>query len=140
MIVVPFKAQHFQSIELQDAQLRLRGAFSDEVLCAAEMLPSNTVLINDTVIAIFGVWEKAVDVAIIWVILSKYAGKHMVALTKGARKFLAQLPYKRIEADVDCEFMQGHRWAKMTGFALETERVRAGRLDGGYSAIYARAG
>ena len=39
---------------------------------------------------------------------------------------------------VDCEFEQGHRWAKMLGFTMEAERMRAYRPDGGDVALYAR--
>ncbi len=138
MVVVPFKAEHFKKIDLQDAQAKMRSVFDDNMLLAVEMMHSFSVLLNDEVIAIFGACEKNNGDGIVWVMLSKKACKHMIALTRLGLRFLRTLNFSRIEADVDCEFTQGHRWAQLAGFVLEKESVRAYRHDGGLSAIYAR--
>jgi len=54
------------------------------------------------------------------------------------KRFLDGCYLHRIEMTVDCDFPQGHRWAKMLGFTMEAERMRGYRPDGGDCALYAR--
>lgn len=67
-------------------------------------------------------WEGR---ALAWAVLGAGAGRHLVAITRAVRRFLALAPWRRIEAAVECGFAPGHRWARLLGFALEAERMTA---------------
>jgi hypothetical protein len=74
-----------------------------------------------------------------WAYLSKYAAEEKFILVhRAVRRFLSACYLQRIEMTVDCDFEPGHRWAKMLGFKMEAERMRAYRPDGGDCALYAR--
>ena len=71
-------------------------------------------------------------------LMDQEAGAHFVALTKAAKRILGSMPYRRLEADVACDFAQGHRWLRMLGFTMEAPRMVAYLPDGTDSALYAR--
>jgi len=138
MTVVPFKAAHFWSINVQPAQEYVRGRVTEHQIKQLESLNSFSCVDGDKVLCCFGWLEIYPTRATVWAYLDKDAGPHMVAMTRVAKRLLDGLVYRRIEIEVDCEFEAGHRWARMLGFRLEAERLRGLRMDGGDSAIYAR--
>ncbi len=116
MIVVPTESWHFQAIQPQVAQAgelpaieRMRLISKVAATCLHGSLP----------VAIGGVLELAPHRGALWGILSVHAGAYMVELHKKTLRFLAQLPYRRLEAVVALDFEAGHRWAQMLGFERE---------------------
>lgn len=138
MNVLPFKAEHFNAIDVQDAQAYVRSYVSAEDLKALETPASFTCVADDHVLACFGWMPVYAHRATVWAYLSKHAGPHMTGLTRVGRRMMQGLAFRRLEMEVDCEFEQGHRWAKMLGFTMEVERLCGFRVDGGDSAIYSR--
>ncbi|HUP06842.1 MAG TPA: hypothetical protein VMU47_06815 [Caldimonas sp.] len=55
----------------------------------------------------------------LWAILSKDAGRHMVPLHKASRRFLASLPYRRLEASAPRCFPAGCRFLELLHFTPE---------------------
>lgn len=135
--VIPFKAEHFWAIDVQPAQAYVRNIAPPHQVEALETYDSYTVVNGDQLLCCFGFVEVTPMRAIMWGYLSATCGKYMAALTRIARRLIAALPYRRVEIEVDCEFEQGHRWARIMGFELEVERLRCWRQDGGDSALYA---
>jgi len=138
MIVAPFRAEHFWAIDVQPSQAYVRNYVSTDDLKLLENQNSFTAMLGDEVLMCFGWIPLYPTRASLWAYVSKKASRHFVALTRVAKRLIEGLPYRRLELEVDCEFEQGHRWAKMLGFKLEAERLRGFRMDGGDSAIYAR--
>ena len=64
--------------------------------------------------------------------------KYSVKLHKNILKLIAHARLKRTEMTVHCENKSGHKLAKVLGFKLETERMKAYRPDGGDCAMYVR--
>ncbi len=61
-----------------------------------------------------------------WGLVSDRAGPHMLAITRGLRRFLAMQPYQRIEATVVEGFGPGCRWLNLLGFEYEGPARRYG--------------
>lgn len=140
MNVVQFKAEHLHSVDLQDGQAYLSNWITPE---QAEMLEKTgwayTGIIDDTLIVCSGIIPVWQGRAMAWAYLSKYAaGKTFLQVHKAVSRFLAACYIQRIEMTVDCDFEPGHRWARLLGFEMEAERMKAYRPDGGDCSLYAR--
>lgn len=138
MIVVPFRAEHFSAIDVQPSQAYVRDYISNADVKGLEEQNSFTCMEGDKVLACFG-WVPVYPTrAVLWAIISADAGPHFVGVTRIAKRLVNCLDFRRIEMEVDYEFEQGHRWARMLGFTLEVERLRCARIDGGDNSIYVR--
>lgn len=73
-----------------------------------------------------------------WAFFGRESEGHMRRLTKTARAFLDTLDARRIELSVVKGFKQGHQWAKMLGFTLETPEMPGYGVDGATHAMYVR--
>ena len=138
MNVIPFRAEHFWAIDVQPAQAYVRNYVTENAIKALETQNAFTCVEGDKLLACFGWVPLYPTRASLWAIISESAGPHFVGVTRIAKRLVDGLAFRRLEMEVDCEFEQGHRWAKMLGFTLEAERLRGFRMDGGDSAIYAR--
>lgn len=138
MIIHVFKKEHLDNFMPQAAQEVAQLFFHPEHLEELEKRPSFTVMVNDKPVMCYGYIEFYKTRALLWAILSKDAGTHMIGLHRVAQDFVDSMPHKRIEAEVDLEFESGHRWMKMLGFTCERDKAQAYRPDGGDSSIYVK--
>lgn len=137
MMVVPFTREHIKRMIIQQRQQGMEALLSDDILRLLESSKSYTALDGDEVLACAGVVDMAPGRAGAWAYISQGVGNRMVGVTRAVRSFLRNAEYRRIEMDVDCEFPEAHRWAKMLGFELECERRRSFTPDGRDCALYA---
>lgn len=138
MIVIPFRAEHFWAIDIQPSQAYVRQYVTEDGIKQLEAQNSFTCVENDKLLACFG-WIPIYSTrGSIWALISATSGPHFVGMTRIAKRLIDGLAFRRLEMEVDCEFEQGHRWARMLGFELEAKRLRGFRMDGGDSAVYAR--
>ena len=135
--VIPFKAEHFWAIDVQPAQAYVRDIVAPDYVESLEKYDSYTMVSGDKLLCCFGFIELYPTRAIMWGYLSATCGQYMTGITRIAHRLIAGLPHQRIEIEVDCEFEEGHKWARIMGFELEVERMRCFRMDGGDSALYA---
>ena len=138
MIVVPFRYEHFLGIDIQPAQAYVRDYVTEDVIKQLETKNSFTCIDNDKVLACFGWVQIYPTRGSLWALISATSGPHFVGMTRIAKRLIDGLAFRRLEMEVDCEFEQGHRWARMLGFKLEAARLHGFRMDGGDSAVYAR--
>ena len=138
MILVPYKAEHLLSITAQPAQAYLRDFITPEYCKSLEKTHAFTGMVNGVPVGCGGLAEIWTNRALLWSFLDRSANKHLFAITKVTKLFIDAAPYRRIEAETDCEFVEGHRWLRMLGFTLEAERMKCFRVDGGDSALYAK--
>lgn len=138
MILVPYIAEHLFMLKAQEAQQYLAKHMDDKYAKDLEATLAWTGFVGERVIGCFGVAPMWTHRALLWSYMDQSAGRHLVSVHKAVMRYLEVTPYRRIEAEVDCEFEQGHRWLRMLGFQLEAERMRGYRIDGGDSALYAR--
>lgn len=131
MKIVPFAPEHVMGLDLQEWQSEVVSELSPSYAKSlAACGPAYTGIDGDEVIFCGGcakMWEGR---HIVWSMLSKNAGKHMVAMTRAARRLIA-LQTGRVEAAIRSDFEQGHRWAKMCGmvFHHHEEKFLPGGLD-----------
>ena len=141
MNIVAFKASHLQALDLQDAQAYLSSeiATPEHGAMIESTGQSFTVLHDGRVIGCGGCVEIWKDRAIIWALVSKHAGRHMVGIHKAVAGYLSAAKYKRIEAWVDEGFEPGMRWLEMLGFIRETPMpMRGFRPDGGSCFLFSK--
>lgn len=139
MKVVDFKPEHLDMIDIQAGQAHAMGLIhksSAEVL-AREL--SLTAMEDDVVKACAGLLPLGMHRAVMWAYLSQnLSGKGMLRMTKWAKIFFEDQDYSRIEAHVECDFPQAHRWIKMLGFHCECERMEKFGEEGEDVAMYVR--
>lgn len=133
--VIPFKPEHAMAIQLQPKQLETVGVIHPaDAAELARIGPAFTGVDGDKVIFCGGRAEMWQGRALCWSLLSADAGKHMVRMTRIARRLLdMQEGYGRVEALVREDFEQAHRWVKMLGFKFECRKERY--LPGGLNAV-----
>jgi RimJ/RimL family protein N-acetyltransferase len=138
MIVVPYKAEHLLSMRIQVGQAKYSPWITDEYARSLESQYAFTALVDGRPVLVGGLYEMWENRALLWSLLDSTAGSHFISLHRSVKRFLDMQPYRRIEAECDCDFAPGHRWLKLLGFRLEAARMRAFRVDGGDSSLYAK--
>lgn len=138
LIVTPFRAEDFFAMEPQPAQAWVREQVSSQALARLEGTNAWTGRVAGEVVWIFGCFDIYPTRGRLWAFVAANAGPHFTAIHRRARAFVESLPHHRLEAEVDCDFDQGHRWMEMLGFTLEAPRLCGWRADGGDSALYGR--
>jgi hypothetical protein len=137
MIVVPYKAEHLLALKVQPGQAYCLKYVTPEYAQQLESAHAFTALEGEQVLAVGGVMEIWENRGLAWTFIDRRDGGWFPALFKAIKRFLSEVPYRRIEAETACEFEQGHRMLRMLGFHLEAECMEAFRVDGGNSALYA---
>jgi RimJ/RimL family protein N-acetyltransferase len=139
MRTVHFTAGDINKMNVQSAQSW--GAENITLEAQQEIAKSPhayTAFDGDEVIACFGIAEYWPGRGLGWTYLSKNIGRRLVYVTKVCRRIFKECGIKRIEAAVNCDFEQGHRWMKSLGMTLEAVRMKAFSPDGKDCALYAR--
>lgn len=139
MIVVPLHDAHVRAIRPQPQQVGEAGDVEARVLEVRALAASGpayaAIDADGTVLALAGVahlWDGRGGA---WTLLSEDAGRRMVSLTRGIRRYLDGLHYRRLEMYVDAQFAAGRRWAEMLGFVNETPAGMPGFLPNGNTAF-----
>lgn len=138
MLIVPYRAEHLDELVLQWAQAPSGVWFTREQALALEGTEAWSGIYDNEPVICSGVVQVWQGRYMAWSYVSKNAGICFVSIHKAVRRFLDTSGHRRIEMAVDCDFPQGHRWARLLGFTLEAERLKAYRPDGGDCALYAR--
>lgn len=139
MLVRPFQPDDVEKLVLQPAQAYLRPV----VQCAAygEALARGeawTAERDGVVVACGGVAPLFGDTGNAWAMLARDLGHSLSRIHRVASRLLDAYPAQRIEAHVDCDFEEGHRWVRLLGFDLEAPRMRKFTPHGRDAALYAR--
>ena len=138
MIVIPFKREHIAAMTLQKHQYGLDGYLTKAIFDDLESGSAFTALDGDEVLACSGVVEIYEGRGLAWAYISETVGNRMLYVTRKVRDYLDLTTCRRVEMDVDCDFEQAHRWAKMLGFELEATCRKAFTPSGKDCALYAR--
>lgn len=96
-----------------------------------------TVWADDKIICAGGAIEIWNGRAEVWTLIDKDAGPWMLGLTRVVERFVAMMPFHRLETCCEVNWPQAHRWLKMLGF--EHERLARKYLPSGRDVdIYVR--
>ena len=136
--VVPFKAAHLAAIRLQAAQMYLSKWVTIEQSEALEQTPGYTALDDGVPICAAGVIPIWAGRAMAWSFISDVGPTNFLKCHRAVQRFLDGCDIQRVEMTVDCAHVAAHRWAKMLGFTVEAERMKAYAPDGHDCSLYAR--
>ncbi len=135
---VRFSAGHLMAMALQPSQEWLYELVGPYEAAQLEGRYAFTGLVDGEPVICGGAMEVWAGRALLWAYLSPLAGPHMRVITRGARDLIAGFPFKRLEAAVECDFENGHKWARLLGLELETPRARKYLQNGKDCAIYTK--
>jgi RimJ/RimL family protein N-acetyltransferase len=136
--IVPFEVRHLDTIMLQPAQQQFFSYFDPSYAEALKVSgPCFTAINNGRVLGCAGLVKQWENRAIAWALLSGNVGKDFIKVHRAVARFLDLCEFRRVEAFVDVNFVQGHRWIEMLGFSPEGY-MRQFNPDGGDAMMYAR--
>ena len=136
---IPFKVEHLDSIEEQDAEMMFGKSIPRDSAVLLEDMLSRTITIDGKPVLCGGVIEYWPGRGEIWALIDKNTKKDFVAIHRATMAFLDECPHNRLEAVVVADFDAGKRWIGMLGFRLETpEPMKAYCPNGADAYLYAR--
>ena len=128
---VPFEAKHFTQMLVQKEQEWLKNHATVESLSGLEGPYASTLMCDGRPLACAGAAPYEPHRALVWSFLSDEVDRWTFPYVHAeAVKFLARLPFRRLEASVLVGFEQGHRWMRLLGFTVEAPLQRAFLPDG----------
>lgn len=137
--VEPFEAGHLDHLRLQEAQAFLRSVMGPDY---GSMLQRDSRAFSgfwdDRLIGCAGVTPLWPGVETAWTLLGNTGMAAFICAHRAVKAFLDQRMVARIETMVDCDHVQGHRWARMLGFVCEAPCLVGRSSDGRDMAMYAR--
>lgn len=136
--VTPFRAWHYQWLI---ASRRSAEAWpvklSTGLLANLERSNSWTAVAVGEPVAVAGTVQQWPGRHVAWAYLGEDIGPRMLWITRETRKRLADVK-GRIELTVRMDFLPGHRWAEMLGFAVEHPCLKAYGPRGEDHVLYTR--
>lgn len=130
--------EHVRSLKVQPEQragfnYMLGSGLDEDVLKGM----SFSAFLDGACVAAGGVFTQWGQHGIGWLMASTDVGPHMMQLTHFTRGLFEMSPYRRISITVACDFEKAHRWAKLLGMTMESERMVAYDPFGRDAALYA---
>ncbi|MDP9066611.1 MAG: hypothetical protein M3O06_12200 [Pseudomonadota bacterium] len=120
MTVVPFQPFHLEILRAQGIQAaQVSHVPATYAKFQRPPGPALTVFHGEQVILCGGIVTVGSGMGILWAVLSKNAGRHMVWLHRATQRFLQLQELRRIEATVEAGFAAGCRWIELLGFKFE---------------------
>jgi len=137
--VLKFEVEHLKDLNEQHATARHRIYVRPEQLQFVAMNSrfAYTVKVNSRTVLCAGVLEYWPGRGEAWALFDESCRHEFISVHNVVKRFLKMCPVRRIEAMVDLDFPQGHKWISALGFQLEAPRMKAYRQDGGDVALYA---
>ena len=136
-VVVPFRRWHLAWLLADGAAAGGQMQFDIDTLAVLEKQNSWTAVLDGDPIACGGLVEQWPGRYTAWTYLNAKSGPHMRFVTRAVAEKLDAV-VGRIETTVRCDFKAGHRWMKLLGFEVETERMKAYGPEGEDHAGYVR--
>lgn len=138
MDVVPFEPEHLDEIMLQPSQADVFSYFDATYGRALKATgPCFTGVKDGRILGCAGVVKQWENRAVAWSLLAGDIGNDFISIHKAVSRFLDMCEFNRVEAYVDADFEQGHRWIRMLGFTPEG-RMRQFNPNGSDAVMYAR--
>lgn len=136
--VVPFKAEHMDNMLAAEPGEIPEEMQNREFYAALESQPNSWTLLREgEPLWCGGTIEQWPGRHLGWSYVSQNAGPAMRRITREAVRVLDRAP-GRTEITVKADFVEGHRWAQLLGFEIETPLLRAYAPDGSDHVGYVR--
>ncbi len=143
--VAPFQPEHLAALRVQTAQPDLAQLSEGQRWMIGKQRkgagwPCFTVFhvngnMGERLVFCGGAVVSHANLATIWGAFSPVAGPAMLGIERRARRWLASLPQRRIDAVVRDGHAAGHKWIKRLGFVAEA-RLADYYADGSDAWIY----
>lgn len=118
-MIVEYKPEHLKDLLLQPAQAYMRAYMNDEY---AEFLNipgmTYTAMHAGQVVGCGGLVPQWEGRAQAWTLISGEV-PNFLEIHRYVAKVLKECKFRRIEATVDCDFVNGHEWMRILGFQWE---------------------
>jgi hypothetical protein len=134
----PFRAEHVLTMHLQESQQWMRPKLELLQLKTLESGSATTFWCEGAPVLCVGDSELWPNRAVLWSFFGELKTDDFSEAHYWCKRLIDSLHYRRIEAYVDCEFREGHRWALALGMNLECERMAAFGVDGRDNALYSK--
>ena len=135
--VIPFKSWHVKEMIEEPMNASLKSMFESGY---ADLLENQTKaftgMADGRVMICAGVYDLWRGRGYLWCVLSEHIKAHSISVYRGARRWLKEQPYRRIEMDVPIDMEIAHKRAEFLGFRLETLRAEKYLPDGSDASIY----
>lgn len=137
--VAPFKAEHFDYIlETGMVDKKLRPFLTKDHGQNIEKRGGYFSILEDKkAVAIGGITEFWKGRGEAWLIFGQPRTQSFVTIFKIVQRFIQLSTLSRIEMIIECDFVQGHRWARLLGFKKECEKMEKYLPDGSNASLYA---
>lgn len=136
--VVPLKAEHLKII-LNDNPCTVKKYMTEEIMLHIEStLRAFTVLDDEYPVSCFGITDIYPGRAEAWTFFGKKSPHTFIVLFRAIKRALQVCNVRRVEAAIDIDYKEGHRWIKALGFELEVPLMKAYNIDGGDVSLYVR--
>lgn len=135
--IVPAKFEHVKELLSIPHNQPLAWALTPHTAANVENPYAKTVLIDGQPVFTAGLlpyWKFRAEA---WALFRPGHREHFYTLHKEVKRFLDSCPFRRIEAIVEFEFENGHRWIRALGFTLEAPRLKLYFPDGKDASLYA---
>lgn len=121
MLIVPFKAEHLELIELQPHQEGFSIQIADKKYGKSLESAGHcfTGIVDGKIVGCAGLVVQWDNRAVAWALLSKDAGKYMLSMVRKIDEYLKLCGIRRVEATAICGFKPGARLLEMLGFEYE---------------------
>jgi hypothetical protein len=136
--VVPFQPEHTDRIRLQPRQRGWAGSVTPDTLAFLATQPSITVLDGDEVLMCGGWFPLWPGRGAAWSLMAEGIGARMTGVVRAGRKVLDTFNGWRLELDVETDFDEGHRLARLLGFELESPCLSGYYPSGADAAMYVK--
>lgn len=136
--VIEFKPEHMAELIEQDSTAWLGQYLDSQHSEALAKHISYTFVSNGKIRGCAGAVEFWPNRCEVWAVLTDGLKQEFLPLHLAAKKQIEKLPYVRIEAKVDRDYMNAHRWVRSLGFQLEEPRLVKYFPDGRDASGYVR--
>ena len=120
---VSYRAEHVRTMDLQPAQIWMESGVDLDRLRSLENVHAYTLMEDGQPLACGGAIPLHAGRAYLWAYLSSRIDAPLFHRVHGwAKSFIRGLPFRRLEATVDAEFVPGQRWVRALGFVCETPK------------------
>lgn len=141
--IVPYESAHLDRLHDFGNQEAIVRPFVDRLkACRYEDKgPAFTGMVGGEVAGCAGLVEMTPYRAYVWAFMPEQTVKQrFVAIHREVSRFLAEQTYRRIDAHVALDDVEGHRWARMLGFRPEVFCRAWAMPDGSAVTEYVRWG
>lgn len=137
--IVKFKREHLESMNgAREVSFAKQYLTKEHVAKLEKVRHSYAILQDEKVLACCGVVEHWNGRGEGWAIISGELNYAFIRMHRIVKRFLDWCDIKRIEAIIDTDFKEGHRWAKALGFKMEAPLMKSYGYTGKDCTLYAR--